>query len=432
MALNRYCDGLQRRDFLKVGALTGLGLTLPNFLKMSQAGMVNSAGKAKAAIFVNLGGGPTHMDTFDLKPDAPAEYRGEFNPIKTNVPGMEISEHLPLLAKCADKYVILRGVSHTLAAHEFGTKYMNTGNRPIPSLDFPGYGSVVSKELPSPSDLPSFVAVPNTPQRSGYLGVQYAPLSTNTAPVMGKPYTVRGISLMGGVTVTEVEKRRNLLKDLDRTFAGFEQNEDLVKGLDTFGEQAHNIISSSRARDAFDISKEKQAVAEKYGSHAFGQSCLLATRLVEAGVRFVSLSLGGWDTHNDNFNQLKNGKAGVLDQGLAALFTGLAERGLLDSTAVMVTGEFGRTPKINVRAGRDHWARAMFVLLAGGGMKNGQVIGASDDKGMGPANDAITPDMIGASFYHSLGIDCQKEYKTPTGRPVMIVRDGSLIPGLFS
>ena len=432
MALNRYCDGLQRRDFLKVGALTGLGLTLPNFLKMSQAGMVNSNGKAKAAIFVNLGGGPTHMDTFDLKPDAPAEYRGEFNPIKTNVPGMEISEHLPRLAKCADKYVILRGVSHTLAAHEFGTKYMNTGNRPIPSLDFPGYGAVVSKELPSPSDLPAFVAVPNTPQRSGYLGVQYAPLSTNSSPTMGKPYTVRGISLMGGVTVTEVEKRRNLLKDLDRTFAGFEQNEDLVKGLDTFGEQAHNIISSPRARDAFDISKEKLSVAEQYGNHAFGQSCLLATRLVEAGVRFVSLSLGGWDTHNDNFKQLKDGKAGVLDQGLAALFTGLAERGLLDSTAVMVTGEFGRTPKINVRAGRDHWARAMFVLLAGGGMKNGQVIGASDDKGMGPANDAITPDMIGASFYHSLGIDCQKEYKTPTGRPVMIVRDGHLIPGLFS
>jgi uncharacterized protein (DUF1501 family) len=237
---------------------------------------------------------------------------------------------------------------------------------------------------------------------------------------------------MGGVTVTEVEKRRSLLKDLDRTFAGFEQNEDLVKGLDTFGEQAHNIISSSRSRDAFDISKEKPAVAEQYGSHAFGQSCLLATRLVEAGVRFVSLSLGGWDTHNDNFKQLKDGKAAVLDQGLAALFSGLAERGLLDSTAVMVTGEFGRTPKINVRAGRDHWARAMFVLLAGGGMKNGQVIGASDDKGMGPANEAITPDMIGASFYHALGIDCQKEYKTPTGRPVMIVRDGHLIPGLFS
>lgn len=345
---------------------------------------------------------------------------------------MEISEHLPKLAKCADKYVILRGVSHTLAAHEFGTSYMNTGNRPIPSLDFPGYGAVVSKELPAPSDLPSFVAVPNTPQRSGYLGVQYAPLSTNSSPLMGKSYTVRGISLMGGVTVTEVEKRRNLLKDLDRTFAGFEQNEDLVKGLDTFGEQAHNIISSSRARDAFDISKEKQSVAEKYGNHAFGQSCLLATRLVESGVRFVSLSLGGWDTHNDNFNALKNGKAGVLDDGLAALFSGLAERGLLESTAVMVTGEFGRTPKINVRAGRDHWARAMFVLLAGGGMKNGQVIGASDDKGMGPANEAITPDMVAASFYHSLGIDCQKEYKTPTGRPVMIVRDGRLIPGLFS
>jgi uncharacterized protein (DUF1501 family) len=421
-----------RRDFLKVGALTGLGLTLPDFLRMTQAGQVQSTGTAKSAIFINLGGGPTHMDTFDLKPDAPAEYRGEFNPIKTNAPGVEISEHLPKLAQCADKFAILRGVSHTLAAHEFGTQYMNTGNRPIPSLDFPGFGAVVSKELKAPLDLPSFVAVPNTPQKAGYLGVQYAPLATNTSPVQGKTFTVRGMTLQQGITVTEVEKRRNLLKDLDREFAGFEKSEDLIKGLDTFGEQAHNIITSKSAREAFDISKENKQVADKFGNHAFGQSCLLATRLVAAGVRFVSISLGGWDTHSDNFNQLKNGKLNVLDTGLAALFTHLSERGLLDSTAVMVTGEFGRTPKINIRAGRDHWARAMFVLLAGGGIRGGQVIGASDEKGMGPKNEAITPDMVGASFYHALGINCQKEYKTPTGRPVMIIRDGRLIPGLFA
>src|SRR5262245_45207152 len=181
MATNRTCDGVNRRDFLKAGALGG-GLSLAGYFRLAAAGEIRPAavgrGKATAAIFVNLGGGPTHMDTFDLKPDAPKEYRGEFNPIDTDVPGVAICEHLPRLAKCADKFAILRGVSHSLAAHEFGTKYMNTGNRPLPSLVYPGYGAVVSKELPGPQDLPPFVAVPNTPQVAGFLGVEYAPFST--------------------------------------------------------------------------------------------------------------------------------------------------------------------------------------------------------------------------------------------------------------
>jgi hypothetical protein len=387
--------------------------------------------KAKSAIFINLGGGPSHMDMFDLKPDAPAEYRGEFNPLKTNVEGIEICEHLPRLAQCADKYAILRGVSHTLAAHELGTKYMNSGNRPLPSLEFPGLGAVVSKELPGPSDLPSFVAIPNTPQRAGYLGVQYAPLQTNASPTAGRPFSVRGISLGRGLTVADLEKRHQLLHDLDTVFRGFEENNELVQGLDQFGQQAHDIIGSPRARAAFDVSQEKPETAEQFGATPFGQSCLLACRLVEAGVRFVTVSLGGWDTHNNNFQQLKGGKLKVLDDGLAAMFSTLAERGLLDSTAVMVTGEFGRTPKINPRAGRDHWPRAMFVLMAGGGMKGGQVIGASDEKGMGPAAEAISPDQVAASFYHCLGIDHTKEYHTPNGRPVMIVREGALIDRLF-
>jgi Protein of unknown function (DUF1501) len=430
MSSNLYCDGVRRRDFLKVGVLGGVGLTLPGYLRLLKAGEV-APNRAKSAIFINLGGGPSHMDMFDLKPDAPAEFRGEFNPIKTNVPGVEISEHLPQLAQCADKYAILRGVSHTLAAHELGTKYMNSGNRPLPSLEFPGFGSVVSKELPSPSDLPSFVAIPNTPQRAGYLGVQYAPLSTNASPQPGRPFSVRGISLGRGLTVTDLEKRHELLHDLDTAFRAVESNDGLVRGLDEFGQQAHSIIGSSRARTAFDISKEDSKVADRFGANPFGQSCLLAARLVEAGVRFVTVSLGGWDTHANNFTQLKGGKLATLDSGLAGLFNTLAERGLLDFTSVMVTGEFGRTPKINPRAGRDHWPRAMFVLMAGGGMKGGQVIGASDDKGMGPAAEAITPDQVAASFYHSLGIDHTKEYHTPTGRPVMIVREGGLVEQLF-
>lgn len=432
MSTHRYCDGIRRRDFLKVGALGTAGLTLSNYLQLAHAGKVNSKARGKSAIFINLSGGPTHMDTFDLHPDAASEYRGEFNPIKTNAAGVEICEHLPKLAKVADKFTILRGVSHTLAAHELGTKYMNTGNRPLPSLEFPGYGAVMAKEMPSDPDLPPFVAIPNSRQVPGYLGVKYAGLSTNATPQAGKPFSVRGVSLAGGVTLKEVEKRQKLLKDLDATFAGFEESSELVEGLDKFAEQAHNMIASPRSRKAFDLSQEDEKVAQQFGESSFGLSCLLSLRLIDAGVPFATVTNGGWDTHTDNFSKLKTRLLPDLDAGLAALFTNLAARGLLETTSVFVTGEFGRTPKLNQRGGRDHWPRAMFCLLGGGGMQGGQVIGASDEKGMGPAGDAITPDMVAASFYKSLGIDYTTEYKTSTGRPVMIVREGSIIDGLFA
>jgi hypothetical protein len=420
-----------RRDFIKVGALAGLGVTLPGYLRRAAAGEIADA-KGKSAIFVYLGGGPTHMDTFDLKPDSPEEFRGEFKPIKTNVEGMEICEHLPRLAQCGDKFAILRGVSHTLAAHELGTKYMITGNRPLPSLVFPGYGAVVSKERPGPSDLPPFVAIPDTPQSPGYLGVAHAPFRVGTTPQPGRPFSVRGITLQGGLTVTDVERRTQLARDLDTVFGEFEGSSDLLSGLDRFSEQAFDILRSKRARDAFDVGKESPEVAEPFGAHAFGQSCLLATRLIEAGVRFVTVTFGGWDTHRNNFETLKTQRLPQLDDGLSALFNTLAAKGLLESTTVFVTGEFGRTPKVNQNAGRDHWARAMFVLLAGGGMKGGQVIGASNDKGQEPLDRTITPDEVAASFYHSLGIDHTKEYYTNTGRPVIIVRDGKVIPELFA
>jgi Protein of unknown function (DUF1501) len=432
MATSDYCDGVRRRDFLRLGALGATGLSLPGFFRMAEAGEV-AGGKATSAIFINLGGGPSHMDTFDLKPDAPSEFRGEFKPIDTNVPGIQISEHLPKLAQCADKFALLRGVSHSLAAHEFGTKYMNTGNRPIPSLDFPGYGPVVTKEKGGPRDLPPFVAIPDTPQVAGYLGVEFAPFSTTSVPRAGQPFTVRGITLRNGLTVEEVEKRRDLLKSLDTTFRGFEKESDLVHGLDRFSQRAYDIISSPRSREAFDVSREKPEVAAPFGVSPIGQSCLLATRLIESGVRFVTLSSGGWDTHDQNFDKLKTRLLPDLDAALSALFSTLDRKGLLATTAVFVTGEFGRTPKINPRAGRDHFPRAMCCLMGGGGIKGGQVVGASDEKAMGPASgDGITPDDVAASFYHALGIDVRKEYKTSTGRPIAIVRYGTPIPELFA
>ena len=432
MAISLTCDGVRRRDFLKVGAI-GTGLTLSGYLAKAHAGEIKGA-KATNAIFINLTGGPSHMDTFDLKPDAPSEFRGTFNPIKTNVDGVEISEHLPKLAACADKFAILRGVSHTLGAHELGTEYVNTGSRPIPSLEYPGYGAVVTKEKPGDKDIPPFVAIPNSNQRPGFLGVQYAPLNTTSTPRAGQPFNVRGIAMAGGLTVEEIERRQNLLADLDKTFAAVESNSQLLTGLDRFSEQAHAIITSKRARDAFNISKESPEFAKPFGEDPFSLSCLLATRLIESGVRFVATTLGGWDTHQDNFTRLKTNLLPKLDVGLSALFNGLEQKGLLESTIVFVTGEFGRTPKINTRSaegGRDHYPRCMFMLMAGGGVRGGQVIGESDETASGPKNEGISPDDVAASFYHALGIDHTKEYHTNTGRPITIVRDGHVIDKLF-
>jgi hypothetical protein len=434
MATSRTCDGLRRRDFLKVGAIGGLSLA--GYLRLAGAGEVQAA-KAKSAIFINLQGGPSHMDTFDLKPDAPAEFRGKFNPIDTNVAGIRISEHLPKLAQCADKFALLRGVSHTLGAHELGTEYVNTGNRPIPSLEYPGYGAVVTKESVGqvPKDLPPFVAIPNSAQRPGFLGVQFAPLNITAAPRPGQPFNVRGIALGNGLTIDEVERRHNLLADLDRTFAAVEKDSQLLTGLDRFSEQAHAIITSKRTRDAFDVSKEDPKFAEPFGTEAFGQSCLLATRLVESGVKFVTVSLGGWDTHQDNWTRLSTRLLPPLDTGLSALLTGLAQKGLLESTVVFVTGEFGRTPKINARSaegGRDHYPRCMFMLLAGGGIRGGQVLGESDETASAPKNEGFSPDQVAATFYRALGIDHTKEYHTNSGRPIMIVRDGTIIDKLLA
>lgn len=443
---SKYCDGVPRRDFLRVGAISGfgLGLTLESYLQgMAEganagvAGAPLSAGsgpaieaKAKAAIFIRLGGGPSHMDTFDLKPDAPDTHRGDFKPMGTNVPGMQISEHLPKLAQCADKYAILRGVSHTLAAHDLGTLYMATGNRPIASLSFPSFGAVVSRELGSDRELPGFVAVPkegNNP--TGYLGVEYGPFETGMAPTPGKAMEVRGLALRG-VTLTDVDRRQDMVKRYDTVFGDFASEDKILSGMDQFGQKAYHMMRATKAREAFDLRHEPSSITGLFGSTPFSQSCLLATRLVESGVKFVTVQLGGWDTHADNFAALKNKLLPDLDGGLSGLFLALAAKGLLDSTVVYVTGEFGRTPKINPRAGRDHYPRAMFCLLAGGGIRGGQVVGESDTKGEGPKDRPITPDDIAATFYRQLGIDVRKEYQTPSGRPVMIVRGGEVIRDL--
>lgn len=430
MATHLFCDGIQRRDFLKIGALSGVGLGLSDYLSLAKADAATNT-RARSAIYVRLAGGPSHMDTFDMKPDAPDTHRGEFREISTNVPGVRICEHLPKLAKCADKYAILRGVSHTLAAHRLGAEYLMTGNRPLPALKYPTYGAVVSKELGAPRDIPGSVAIPKGPTGpTGFLGLEYGPFETGASPKAGQPMNIRGLSLSNGLTLADIDRRNNLVKRYDTAFGAFAKEDKVLSGMDEFSQKAYEMMRSSRTREAFDLTRESPSVSGLFGDGGFSQSCLLATRLVESGVRLVSVQFGGWDTHRDNFNRLKDNNLPNLDDGLAGLFQALEAKGLLKTTAVFVTGEFGRTPKINERGGRDHYPRAMFCLLAGGGMEGGQVIGASDEKGEGPRDRVISPDDVAATFYHALGIDHTKEYHTSTGRPVMIVRHGKPIPEL--
>ena len=430
MATHLFCDGIQRRDFLKIGALSGMGLGLSDYLGLAKANAATNA-TAKSAIYVRLAGGPSHMDTFDMKPDAPDTHRGEFREIATNVPGVRISEHLPKLAKCADKYAILRGVSHTLAAHRLGAEYLMTGNRPLPALKYPTYGAVVSKELSAPRDIPGSVAIPKGANAStGFLGLEYGPFETGASPKGGQPMNIRDLSLSNGLTLADIDRRNNLLKRYDTAFGSFVREDKVLSGMDAFSQKAYEMMRSNRTREAFDLTRESPSVSGMFGDGGFSQSCLLATRLVESGVRLVSVQLGGWDTHRDNFNRLKDNNLPNLDDGLTGLFRTLEAKGLLETTAVFVTGEFGRTPKINQRGGRDHYPRAMFCLLAGGGMEGGRVMGASDEKGEGPRDRVRSPDDVAATFYHALGIDHTKEYHSPTGRPVMIVRHGKPIPEL--
>ena len=419
-----------RREMLKVGALGGLSLS-QYFRARANSGERLAK---RSGIFIFLEGGPSHQDTFDLKPNAPAEYRGEFKPISTAVPGIQICELLPRLAKRMKDFAIIRGLSHTLADHGIGKKYLLTGNRPSQTLSYPEYGAVVSKIHPSAFDLPSYVSIDESFVGPGYLGNEFSALTANK-PTYGIPYSVRGISLEDGLTVEKYNSQKKLLDDLDTAFGGFEDLDESVRGLDRFGEQAHDIISSPTTRKAFDLTLEKTADADRFGKHEFGQSLLLASRLIEAGVHFVTVRLRpaefDFDTHTDNFSRLR-ALLPPFDQGLAALIDRLKERGLFGETALMVAGEFGRTPKINAQGGRDHWARAMFALMAGGNVQGGQVIGGTDDHASEPTGTGYSPEDLAATFFQNIGINPQHEFQTNVGRPINLIRDGRPIEQLFS
>jgi hypothetical protein len=439
------CEGFHRRDFLAVGSAGLLGLTLPGFLAAeAQAKAAKKTDdtlaktRAQSVILVWLGGGPATIDMWDNKPEAPEGIRGEFKSIDTAAPGIRFAETLPKMAKVADKVSVVRSLYHTIPSHGPATVFMTTGNKPTAALQYPAMGSVAARLLKTEVGVPPYVTFGD--QRNGlagYLGTGYNPfvIEGNGGGKGGKGggggFRVRGISLDGKFTLDELEKRDQLLRKFDTGFQAVDRSSDLVDGLDTFHRQALEILRSDKTKTAFDLAAEKPATREAYGATPFAQGCLAARRLVEAGVRFATVSTGGWDTHTQTFNAHKTRLMPQLDQTLAALIADLDDRGLLESTIVMCAGEFGRTPKVNKNAGRDHWARSMACVLAGGGFKRGYVHGSTDASGMAPATDPVTPDDVASTIFRQLGIDPHAELQTPTGRPVQLFREGKVVEKLI-
>ncbi len=420
-----------RRSFLHVGFLGGLGLTLGDYLRL-QAAQPTREGKAKSVIHIFLPGGIAHQESFDPKPFAPIEYRGEMGTIPTKLEGVVLNETLKQTAQIADKITICRSMTHGEAAHERGTHNMFTGYRPSPALTFPSMGSVVSHEMGVRNNLPPYVCIPSQPTTyagSGYLSSAFAPFSLGSDPA-NAGFTVQDLKLPGGVDEKRFTTRKNLLQAVNDHFAAKEKSDNL-DAMDTFYQRAYSMISSDKAREAFNINAETPAIRDEYGRNAAGQRLLMARRLVAAGVRFVSLTYGGWDMHG----QIKQGMAGqmpALDQAFAALIRDLDRSGLLDSTLVMISSEFGRTPKINATAGRDHWPKVFSVVLAGGGIKKGSVYGTSDATATEPEDNPLTVEDLAATVYHCIGIDFQKKLMAPGNRPIDIVREARIRQDLLA
>lgn len=421
-----------RRDSLQAGVLGLSGLAIGSSFNAAFAeAEADAASTADAVLFVNLAGGPAHLDTLDMKPDGPAETKGEFGHIQTKLPGLVACEYMPKFAAVADQFTLLRGISHTVGDHPHGQSYIATGNRPTPALQYPSMGSVVTKEKPGEPDLPTYMAIPDTEWTAGYMGDAFAPFKTNAIPKPGTPFAVRGITVPPGITLEKVNRRERLLQQLNQTFRKADTNSQLLDALETFGKQAHSMITSERTIEAFDVSKEPESIQKLFAADDIGQSLLLATRLIASGVKFITVTNAGWDTHTDNFAGHRR-LIPPMDHAITATVEALRQKGLLERTLVVIMGEFGRTPKINQNMGRDHYPRANWCLMTGGGVQPGQLIGATDAKGESPTDDTdIHPDDIAATILHSLGIDHHKEYYTKTNRPVSLVPNGRVITDLF-
>ncbi len=430
------CDGVTRRDLLRVGGLTALGLGIPDIFSMRQAS-AGQSGKAKSCILIWLDGGPSHLETFDLKPNAPKEVRGPLEPISTSIPGVQISECLPQIAQRMDKITVVRSMTSPLGEHNFGTHYLLTGYKPTPVLQHPSFHAVGTHLHASRGVLPSNVAIPQYRvgggrfSGSGFLSASARPFSVGGDPA--KPdFRVRDMDFYHGLDIHRLDRRRQFIQRLDQ-FSG-SLDGDKTAAPDPHFEQAWRLITSNDAKKAFDLNDEPRPVRQRYGARTIGQSCLLARRLVERGVPFVTVVNRGWDTHNNLYTRLKEGYTGAkrpvglipsLDLAFSALIDDLKDRNLLNETLIVVMGEFGRTPKLNTAGGRDHWPRVFSVALAGGGVPGGKIVGTSDSVGEGPKDNPVTPSDLIATIYTLLGIDPSRELHTADGRPVRLTPHNS-------
>ena len=446
MNFSRNCEGVVRRDCLRLGlgTLFGGGLVDGLRLRGMAARKGGSTAPAKSCILIWMDGGPTHFETFDPKPDAPAEIRGEFDPIATAVPGVHFSQYMTQLATHLDKFSMVRSIRHNQGNHGAGNHYMMTGAPPrIPVscgafVSFhPSLGSVVSKELAQPGALPGYFSMPRMSRSGGpnFLGAKYAPFVVVDDPNKDA-FRVRDVAVPGGLLGDRFSRRRNIRSQIDRIKRFNEEvAADPVVALDTYYRQGYDLVTSKEAQNAFNMDAEDEKVRDAYGRDSFGQRCLLARRLVEAGVPFITVYDGGWDSHSNLFTGMPK-RLPKWDNSVSALITDLDQRGLLDETLVLALGEFGRTPKISTlpgskTAGRDHWSNAMSVLMAGGRIPGGTVIGATDRKGYTAVENVLSPENFVSTVYWNLGIDPAKILHTPQGRPTHLVSDPSPIEELI-
>lgn len=435
------CDGVSRRDFLHLGLLTSFGLGVADLLRLRAcaADVAGGDARARSCILIWLDGGPSHLDMFDLKPEAPSEVRSQFKAIPSAVPGVHVCEHLPGIAKVMKDVALIRSMTHELGNHDTGSRFMLTGHRPIPALEHPSLGSLVAHAHGFGGAMPPYIAIPNdgvggisNAARSGYLPGSFSAFN------VGNDLTrVSGLEMPQGVSFPRSEQRRAMLHKMD-AFTRHVEEGPATRDRDAFYEQAYRLLGSSQAKAAFDLSQERPELRERYGRGRLGAGCLLARRLVEAGSRFVTVVDAGWDTHQQIFKELPDsrfpgsGKLPALDRAYSTLLTDLRERGLLESTLVVLMGEFGRTPKINALGGRDHWPRAGSVCLAGGGVKGGQVIGATNSFGELPVERPIGPPDLAFTLLRLLGVDPSRELMTSAGRPMKVMNEGQFISELVS
>jgi hypothetical protein len=434
---NHLCNGTSRRDFLRVGGLGLFGLSTAGFLaataRAAESGPAPKV-RAKSVILVYLGGGLSHHDSFDMKPDAPEEIRGKYSSIPTAVTGLRICELLPKMARTMDKVCLVRSQSHENDHHETATNWVLSGRFGSPFGDYPAMGAVVALETGFGHVLPPYVAVPKNPSftwelgKSAFLGGRYE--SFKAGDPNQKDYKVRDLARLDQLTTRAADRRKSLVAAVD-TLADRIHGNDQIQTYDQFQKKAAEIVTSTEAQSAFDIAAEPEQLRDEYGRTEFGQSCLLARRLVERGVKFVTVNSGGWDHHAKIWTNLEK-KLPIFDQGFSALIHDMHARGLLNDTLVVCMGEFGRTPKINKDVGRDHWGRAGSMLFAGAGVAPGTVVGATDKTGTNTIDRPCRPADVACTIFSALGINPRKQIQTPEGRPLEILSEGANIEELFT